>query len=360
MNKKTLNILPLEFETRSVCKSLDAKNFLDEVHRLILRTVSQNSSKKLEHMTLKHLEATGKMLRPHIVRDLALCFDLKLEQALPWASSCELLHNATLIHDDIQDGDDTRRGLPAIWKEFGVHQAINVGDFLLTLAPQPIIQSYEYDNRELLSLFTVMSSRIVGGQVDEFELGKFINHQDLLDRYLDCITGKTSTLFAGLAIGVGMTSGQEKSTLRHLEDIFSQLGVIFQIQNDILDFYSGTKDMEQFSDIKEGKISFLVINYLSMHPEKLKTVQIILDKSRELTTIEDIDKIKELFETSRNFSSSVDFIKSKIQKLQSHTYLKENGRLLSIIEELVQKILQPIEVIERARENSCVENRKVL
>ena len=119
--------------------------------------------------------------------DLALSFSLDLGLVIPWAVTCELLHSATLIHD------------------------------------------------ELLNLFTVMSSRIVAGQVEEFDLNKFEGEKNLFEKYLICISGKTSSLFSGLAIGVGITAGISKEALQFLESIFFQLGHIFQIQDDILD-----------------------------------------------------------------------------------------------------------------------------
>ena len=85
----------------------------------------------MNQMAQYHLDSGGKCLRGRLALAEGSSLDLADEDAMKWAMTCELLHNATLIHDDIQDNDPIRRGQPSLWKKYGVAQAINAGDFLI-------------------------------------------------------------------------------------------------------------------------------------------------------------------------------------------------------------------------------------
>ena len=326
--------------------------FLNEVERLIERSLVHNSLGKLRTMAFKHFEAKGKMLRPLFIRDLALSLNLDLRFVLPWAVTCEILHNATLIHDDLQDGDEVRRGMPTIWKKYGAEQAINLGDFLLIIAPQSLINSPIACKNELLHLFTVMSSRVVAGQVEEFELNKLQNQQDLHQQYLQCIAGKTSSLFSGLALGVGLIAGVSKENLNFLESIFFQLGHIFQIQDDILDFYGNKLRGEKGCDIKEGKVSFLIVNYLDRNPEDFAILSRILHKKRGETTEDDLETVERLFHKNNNLDHCLDHLQRRVHDLRAHPGLRSNQVLSSMVDSLIEKILLPIEELSQVAMNA--------
>ncbi|MDH4468656.1 MAG: polyprenyl synthetase family protein [Bacteriovoracaceae bacterium] len=321
--------------------------FLGEVSRIIEESIKRNSEGRLRTMALKHFESKGKMLRPMFIRDLALSMNLDLALVLPWAVTCEILHNATLIHDDLQDGDEIRRGRPTAWREYGPEQAINLGDFLLIIAPQELIKSNLSSKNELLHLFTVMSSRVVAGQVDEFELNKLQSHHNLHQQYLDCIAGKTSSLFAGLAIGVGIIAGVSKEFIHSLENIFFQLGHIFQIQDDILDFYGNKQRGERGCDIKEGKVSFLVVNYLERNPGDFDILARILRKKRADTDENDFQIIEKLFNESHHLEFCLNHLEQRVDDLRSHSLFEGNRILFRLVNSLIEKILAPIR--ERSR-----------
>ncbi len=316
--------------------------FLKEVSRIIEQSIMRNSDGKLRAMALKHFESKGKMLRPMFIRDLALSMNLNLAHVLPWAVTCEILHNATLIHDDLQDGDEVRRGKPTTWKEYGSEQAINLGDFLLIIAPQGLIHSSLSSKYDLLHLFTVMSSRVVSGQVEEFELNKLLNDKNLYQQYLDCIAGKTSSLFAGLALGVGLIAGAPKDFLHSLESIFFQVGHIFQIQDDILDFYGNKQRGERGCDIKEGKVSFLIVNYLERNPGDFAVLVQILKKKRAETNENDLQIVENLFSENNNLEFCLDHLERRVDDLRSHPLFLTNAVLYKLVNSLTEKILAPI------------------
>ncbi len=334
----------------SLVSSCAPGEFLGEVSRLIEQTIMRNSDGKLRSMALKHFESKGKMLRPIFIRDLALSMNIDLTIVLPWAVTCEILHNATLIHDDLQDGDEVRRGRPTIWKEYGPEQAINLGDFLLIIAPQSLITSSLSSKNDLLHLFTVMSSRVVSGQVDEFELNKLHSLDNLQQKYLNCIASKTSSLFAGLAVGVGMIGGTSKELLNSLESIFFQLGHIFQIQDDILDFYGNKQRGERGCDIKEGKVSFLIVKYLESSPENFAIIARILRKKRAETNESDFEIVEKLFNDNNHLQFCLEHLEERVDNLRSHSLFMTNKVLYNLVSSIIEKILAPIEDLSAEQE----------
>ncbi len=346
----TMNsLISLDFND---CPKCYPDEFLNEVEKMIESSIRQNAQGTLRSMALKHFESKGKMLRSMFIRDLALSMNLDLSLVLPWAVTCEILHNATLVHDDLQDGDEVRRGMPTIWKEFGAEQAINLGDFLLIISPQPVIRSNIPCKNELLNLFTIMSSRVVSGQVEEFELNKLQTEENLYQQYLQCIAGKTSSLFSGLALGVGLIAGLSKEKLNSLEIVFFQLGNIFQIQDDILDFYGNKLRGERGCDIKEGKVSFLIVNHLERNPENFAVLFHILRKKRAETNEEDFKTVEKIFCEKNNFGYSLDHLNRLVHELRTHPSFETNDVLYKVMDSLIEKILAPIEEISRVQINS--------
>ena len=325
---------------------INSDNFLDEVCAQTELIIARNSQGPLQVMALKHFETKGKMLRPMFIKELALSLDINLSDVLDWAISCEILHNATLVHDDLQDGDEVRRGMPTLWKIYGAEQAINVGDFLLMIAPQPIILGPNNIKEKLLHLFTRMSAGVVAGQVNEIELNKNFQLDNLMNQYQHCISGKTSTLFSGLALGVALIAEESKSTSQEIESIFFQLGHIFQMQDDILDLYGNKMRGELGCDIREGKISYLVVTHLENNPEDFDHIQEVLQKSRSLTTDKDVFEIQNLFDEKKTLSLAIASLKHRVDYLLGNKYLLENPLLKKLIVTFVDKILKPIDHIK--------------
>ena len=189
-----------------------------------------------EHFHLKPAPA-GKRLRP--IFCLLSCAELGGDpsQALPAAAAIELLHNFSLIHDDIEDGDETRHHRPTLWKVWGVPQGINAGDGMFTLAFAAIQRLTQRgvnskSTLAVLNQFTQTCLTLTEGQhLDlSFEQRPVVS----IDEYMHMIQGKTAALIgASVAIGArvaGATTRQQTDMLQ-----FGQaLGLAFQIQDDIL------------------------------------------------------------------------------------------------------------------------------
>lgn len=180
---------------------------------------------------------SGKRLRPILC--LLACSEVGGDpaDALPAAAGIELLHNFSLIHDDIEDGDEMRRHRPTVWKLWGIPQAINAGDGMFTLAfaaLQRLTQRGVDPATTLaaLDIFTQTCLALTEGQ--HLDIGFESRDQVSVDEYLRMIQGKTGAL-VGASVAIGARVGRASAdTIRHLQQFGRATGLAFQIQDDIL------------------------------------------------------------------------------------------------------------------------------
>ncbi|MGB0591705.1 MAG: polyprenyl synthetase family protein [Myxococcota bacterium] len=241
----------------------------------------------LSDMIRTHLASGGKRLRALVPLWIHLNRGGELDDVLPMAAGIELLHNATLVHDDLQDGDTHRRGQPTTWQRYGEAQAINTGDALyfagmtsLLLAPA---------GHRVAGAVAKAMTRVIEGQVREFRLQDAPSSASHLAPGLAAWTtmarGKTGALF-GAAFRVGFAAGtQDVSALDAAEAQGQSLGWAFQVQDDLLDLV-GDKGRERgATDLAEGKLSYPAVWALEHGAEKLaKRLLLILRTPREETT----------------------------------------------------------------------------
>lgn len=175
---------------------------------------------------------TGKRLRPMLT---LLSAELQTEDisiAYPAAAAIEILHNFTLVHDDIEDNSDTRHGQQTLWKKYGVAQAINTGDYMSSLALAMISHSGSNRPELMMSTFLESSSEVTKGQHEDikFEKLKTISEQE----YLRMIGRKTASLFsASMKLGA-ISAGADEQIIDKLGEIGHQFGIAYQIYDDYL------------------------------------------------------------------------------------------------------------------------------
>ena len=210
----------------------------------------------------------GKMMRPSLCIAAARAFGGSVEDALPTAVSLELLHNALLIHDDIEDESEERRGKPTLHELHGVPIAINVGDTLTLLAMRPLA-----DNQQRLGAQVAMRvfedvERVAreSAEGQAMELGwRFDNTPDVSESdYLEMVLKKTCWLATIYPLRVGAMIGTRG---RVDPDRFIRfgffLGTAFQIQDDLLNLYADESyGKERDGDLWEGKRTLMLIHLL--------------------------------------------------------------------------------------------------
>ena len=154
--------------------------------------------------------------------------------ALPAAAAVELVHNFSLIHDDIEDGDEKRRHRNTVWKVWGVPQAINTGDAMDVVSYMAILD-LKVDAAAMVDVLRVFNNTIMqlceGQYLDmDFQTRDAVT----VDEYVGMITGKTAALIeASAAIGA-IAAGADRKTVRHFQDFGRKIGIAFQIHDDIL------------------------------------------------------------------------------------------------------------------------------
>lgn len=190
-----------------------------------------------------YTQSTGKRIRPLV---LLLCCEAvggDWRSALPAAAAVELLHNFTLLHDDIQDGSPLRHGRPTVWKIWGRANAINAGDALFTLA-YCALQRLENTTPALtlLQIWRVFNETMLeltrGQHLDmRFEQQPSVS----VDEYISMIRGKTAALLAACAQIGALVGSQNPAQAHHFAEFGLNLGIAFQIHDDILGIWGDPK-----------------------------------------------------------------------------------------------------------------------
>ncbi len=312
------------------------------LERLTRGTTPEHST--LVEMCAYHMETGGKRLRallPLLVAD-ALGVDPK--RMIPFGAACEMLHNATLVHDDLQDGDMFRRGRMTVWNRYGIPQAINLGDAMFYFA---VLLTQELDapalRREQAShLLLVETLRVIDGQEREFAL-KAKNTVTLED-YYEMVEGKTSGLFALPMAGAAMLCDASAELCAGLSEAARHMGVLFQIQDDTLDLYGEKGRDVRGSDIAEGKRSALVVHALG-HAKKDDAAWLreVLDKDRSVTTKPEIDRAIELLSATGSLRYALEEMDRRKGRALSVPAVAARPELQALVRGMCDLFLKPIE-----------------
>ena len=252
------SIIPLKKEIDN--SYLELKNLvgnkLDDVIRQIKYKLASEIN-LIHQMTSYHLKSGGKRIRPLLTLGSAkLCGYANGNRDVNLAACVELIHNATLLHDDVIDNSDLRRGIKTSNTIWGNQSSILVGDYLLSRCFEMMVED---GSQEILKLLSSTSSKIAQGEVLQLE---YKGEIDILDEtYFDIINSKTATLFAASTRVGACITNKNKKEKDALESYGRNLGLAFQIADDALDYYS-TKTIfgkEIGKDFYEGKVTLPII-----------------------------------------------------------------------------------------------------
>ena len=250
----------------------------------------------VQEMTDYHIKTGGKRLRALLTLGSAkLCGYTKGSRDINLAACVELIHSATLMHDDVIDNGLLRRGKDTTNKIWGNHSSVLIGDYLLSRCFEMMIED---GNLEILKLLSSTSSKIAQGEVLQLQ------HQteiDMLeDTYLKIITAKTAELFsASTKVGAILADVDDKKK-DALEFYGRNLGLTFQIADDTLDYNSDLKifGKKLGKDFFEGKITLPIILLFQKINETEKNKLTKMFKSEERSN-NDLDYILSLIKTNK-------------------------------------------------------------
>ena len=215
--------------------------------------------------------AGGKRVRPMLTlaaAQLAGAKDKDLDAAAKLAASVEFIHTATLLHDDVVDGSDLRRGQPTANHVWGNKSPVLVGDFLFSRAFELMVSVGRLD---VLQVLSHASAVIAEGEVHQLKTAN--NLATTAQEYNQVIGAKTAALFAAAMRVGGLAAGAEAPLLTALETYGTQLGLAFQMADDALDFTASEKDMGKAmgDDFREGKVTLPLILAFAAGGQEEKT-----------------------------------------------------------------------------------------
>lgn len=322
---------------------LDHTDLLARVEARMTELAGDRLADPGARMVHEHLGAGGKRLRARLA--IAACQALggRAEDAVDWAAAVELLHNASLVHDDIQDGDRTRRGKPALWARYGSAQAINTGDLLLMLPFRALCRYPAEAQAALVQILAEYAESTVRGQIRELALTA--SPDKGWGDYFGAVSGKTGTLFALPVRGAAELAGRQADEAKNLALTFASIGVLYQLQDDLLDLFDAKGRDLRGSDIYEGRLSAVVLTHLDLHPEDADEVFEILGKPREQTTTHEVSLMLERFAeggAARQLLQRIDLLASKLLASDS---LRASPDIQAVARELVHRVLAPLQVM---------------
>ena len=240
-----------------------AKSIARKVDSFIVSTVD-GKPRELYEAALHYIRAGGKRLRPLMTVLAARIAGGSEDVAIPAAAAIEVLHTFTLVHDDIIDRDEFRRGVPTVHKLWGTDTAIVAGDILYAYAYRCLLRATELGIEhsrivKAVEYLTEGAIRVAEGQM----LDMLFSRRDrvTVDEYIEMVERKTSALFvAAVSMGAVLGGGDEMTILR-LREAMRLAGIAFQIRDDILGLVGDEKILGKpiLSDLREGKRTILVI-----------------------------------------------------------------------------------------------------
>lgn len=217
-------------------------------------------SKMLEQV----LAAGGKRIRPAIALLAGKFGDYDLNLHVPLAASIELLHTATLVHDDVIDASPSRRGRPTANELFNNSAAVMLGDYMFAHSAELIAQT---DNTQVVRLFAHTIMAIAGGELHQ-DMSAYQYGQDTMS-YFGRIEGKTASLFATSAEGGAMVARCTPQDTEALRTYGLNIGMAFQVVDDILDFAGDEDEMGKpiGSDLMQGTLTLPSLLLMERHPK---------------------------------------------------------------------------------------------
>ncbi|MBN2015182.1 MAG: polyprenyl synthetase family protein [Candidatus Altiarchaeota archaeon] len=282
----------------------------------------------------RHLsKAGGKRIRPLICLLSCEAVGGKADECLETAVATELIHTFTLIHDDIMDNDELRRGVPSVHQVYGEATAILAGDLLFSKA-------FEISNPKAMNVLAKAASDICEGQQMDisFAESKVVTEEE----YLEMVRKKTAVLIQAASESGALLGGGSKDEVKGLSVYGLSIGMAFQIHDDVLDLLADEETLGKpvGSDVVEGKRSLIVIKALdSLNRGGREELLGILDK--ETNTQEEIARAVSLFDESKAITycknKAKHFIMSAKKALEQLPKSDAKNDLMEIADFIVQR-----------------------
>lgn len=301
---------------------------LEMVNELILIS-AQSYAELIPTITNYLTQSGGKRLRPILTLGAAKLLGINSDAHIKLATAVEYIHTATLLHDDVIDESELRRGNKTANNVWGNKASILVGDFLLSQSFKLMVDA---GSLEALNLLATTAKEITESEVWQLELTRKIDTS--LEDYIKLVRGKTAVLFAAAASVGAVAMQQSKHIVDSLYQYGLNLGICFQIVDDLLDYSSSSDEFGKVlgNDLKEGKVTMpLILAYQDANIEDKKFLKNLIafgDCSADsLLRVRDIFQTYQSIEKSKSFAKQyaalgIEAIKSANLSLQCEVLIK--------------------------------------
>lgn len=287
-----------------ICKPVEAEmsQFI-ELYKASLSSTNVLLNQVIEHV----IQKPGKMMRPLLLFLIAKYFGKVTPVAYHAAVSLELLHTATLIHDDVVDESDQRRGQASVNAAFNNKVAVLSGDFFLATALQQVSLTRNF---EIVDIVARLGQVLADGEL--LQLYNIANNTLSYDVYFDIIKNKTAILFSSCARSGAIAGGADSQLVKEATEFGEYIGLCFQIKDDILDYFE-SKELGKptGNDMKEGKLTLPVLYALNSTQD---STYLDIAKKVRFSTATD-SEIHQLIEFSKA-KGGIDFAYKKIDEIK--------------------------------------------
>lgn len=261
---------------KKIQKSLDP--YLKEMNRIIVESL-HTQNEMMNGIVTRYLETKGKQIRPMLVILSARMFGEVSKEVLYAGAALEMLHNASLIHDDIVDETSMRRGVATINARMGNHIAVLVGDFFVSNALAAGIRTGDI---RVISALSALGKELSLGEIDQICNAR--EHSLEESGYISMIRQKTASLFMNCVRMGSELGGAGAPETERLVRYAELLGLCFQIKDDIFDYYENPQiGKPTGNDLREGKVTLPLLYALREAPESESRPMRDLLASQELS-----------------------------------------------------------------------------
>jgi len=286
--------------------------------------------KMLEHV----LSAGGKRLRPTIALLAGRFGEYKPELLVPLAASIELLHTATLVHDDVIDDSDTRRGRPTTNSRQHNAVAVMLGDYMFAHAADLICRA---ENIEVVKLFSRTLMAMASGELTQ-DMSAYQYGQDTM-QYFHRIAGKTASLFATSAEGGAMVAQAPDAWVAALRDYGENVGMAFQIVDDILDFEGTEEELGKptGSDLMQGTLTLPALLLMERHPDDNPVKKLFAEQRSEEHLADAIFVIQNTGVLDETYAVAQDFRNRAVAALEPLPDTPDRVALVEVADHVIER-----------------------
>ena len=245
---------------------------------------------------LYSMSGGGKRIRPTLLMLVCDAFGGELQEALPAAAAVEMFHNFTLLHDDIMDNAEVRRGKPSVYASWGDNVAILSGDAMMIYSYKILSEVPSDKLPRIMNIFTTMALQVCEGQQYDMDF-ESLSKVSVVE-YMHMIELKTSVLLAGAAKIGAVIGNASKEDCRRIYRFALELGLAFQLQDDLLDSYGTQEELGKRigGDILEGKKTCLMLNAMSRATDEDREVLRSTHLDATLSDEQKIARVKAIYD----------------------------------------------------------------